>query len=616
MNKLFDLGEVLDTVIHGDALEVLKTFPDECIDAIVCDPPAGISFMNKEFDHDKGGRTQWVAWLASIMREAKRCLRPGGHCLVWSLPRTSHWTGNALEDAGFEIRDCLYNLVSGDTLLHTFIQSLSDEQQHAFMQLIDGQREPSGILQVFGAGFPKSLNVSVALDKLLGKEREIAGYKATYYPDTACWGIPGKNDNGEGHSDTSWKKAGNRENGMRPFTVPVTDIAKQFDGYGTNLKPAVENWWLVRKPLAASSIAENVLEYGVGGLNIDASRVGWETGGMEGQERTSDRISPNPMDWGKQKVVPRDYKPTPQGRFPSHLLITHSPECKQVGTKRVRDGGGPVSKLKPRNEPNVYDMATSGGGSDPWRDEDGMETVTAWECPDWCPVRILDSQGGLRKSGGGIKSKAGHSIGLLRGENAYHFQHDGEHCTPSEGFVSRYFQQLPALDVPPYIYAGKASRKDRNEGFDDLPEKQGFDKNTSKMIDHINHETGETTYNEYHPSSNKNTHPTVKSQPLMRYLTRMICPPNGIVLDCFCGSGSTLVAAIHEGFHFISIEKEEEYVTIARSRIQHAISTVGTIQHIPDTPLATPTATKPKKTRNTPHSSQLSLFDFDKEITA
>src|SRR2546429_9710381 len=89
----------VDTIIHGDALEVLKTLPDNCVDAVVCDPPSSINFMNKSWDSDKGGRTPLVAWLSSIMPEAKRTLKTGGHYLVWSFSRESPLTAIALEDA-------------------------------------------------------------------------------------------------------------------------------------------------------------------------------------------------------------------------------------------------------------------------------------------------------------------------------------------------------------------------------------------------------------------------------------------------------------------------------------------------------------------------------------
>ena len=122
-------------VIHGDCLDVMRGMADNSVDAIVTDPPAGISFMGKTWDHDKGGRREWIAWMTEVMGECLRVLKPGGHALVWALPRTSHWTGIALEDAGFELRDQIQHL--------------------------------------FGSGFPKSLDVSKAIDKAVGGEREI-----------------------------------------------------------------------------------------------------------------------------------------------------------------------------------------------------------------------------------------------------------------------------------------------------------------------------------------------------------------------------------------------------------------------------------------------------------
>ena len=94
----------------GDCLDVLRTMADASVDAIVTDPPSGISFMSAKWDSDKGGRDQWVAWLAAIMREAKRVIRPGGHALIWALPRTSHWTATAVEDAGWAVRDICHHI--------------------------------------------------------------------------------------------------------------------------------------------------------------------------------------------------------------------------------------------------------------------------------------------------------------------------------------------------------------------------------------------------------------------------------------------------------------------------------------------------------------------------
>lgn len=86
-------------IMQGDCLEELKTLPDNSIDSLVTDPPAGISFMGKSWDGDKGGRKQWIAWMSDVMTECLRVMKPGAHGLVWALPRTSHWTATALEDA-------------------------------------------------------------------------------------------------------------------------------------------------------------------------------------------------------------------------------------------------------------------------------------------------------------------------------------------------------------------------------------------------------------------------------------------------------------------------------------------------------------------------------------
>src|SRR6266436_2461722 len=112
----------------------MNSIPVNAADCMVTDPPAGISFMGTEWDDDKGGRDNWIRWLSEVMTAAKRILKPGGHALVWALPRTSHWTGFALEKAGFEVRDCVYH--------------------------------------VFGSGFPKNLDISKAIDRQAGVERE------------------------------------------------------------------------------------------------------------------------------------------------------------------------------------------------------------------------------------------------------------------------------------------------------------------------------------------------------------------------------------------------------------------------------------------------------------
>lgn len=258
---------------QGDCLDVLRELEDGLADAMVTDPPAGIAFMGKAWDRDKGGREEWVAWLGEVFAEVLRVLKPGAHCLVWSIPRTSHWTATALEVAGFEIRDCVAHL--------------------------------------FGTGFPKSLNVSKAIDAAAGVEREVIGTKTR--PD----GTQRKNA-------AKWASGmGYMGNAASPeqATSPATDAAKQWAGWGTALKPAMELWWLARKPLAGT-VAENVEAHGTGALNIDGCRLGTEGGTREIPTGKGNKLGDVLGVFGKCETVDAGV-----GRWPPNVAISHSPEC-------------------------------------------------------------------------------------------------------------------------------------------------------------------------------------------------------------------------------------------------------------------------------------------------
>ena len=377
----------MNKVICGDALEVLKTFEDNSFHSMVTDPPAGISFMGKEWDKDRGGRDQWIAWLADIMKEAYRVLLPGAHILVWALPRTSHWTATAIEDAGFEIREI--------------------------------------VSHIFGSGFPKGMDVSKAIDKKLGAEREVVGSYITR-------DLSRKNGKHKGDMLVGCYDGRSEYN----VTAPSTQEAKQWAGWGTALKPATEFWILARKPIEGT-VADNVLKHGVGGLNIDECRVGTEEVKTTGKRNGTGNV------YMSKYVSPDGYEGNVhQGRFPSNLILSHSEECGET-------------------------------------------------CVDGCPIKLLDEQ-----SGG----------------------------------ASRFFKTFnPESDGSLFMYCPKASKKDRGEF---------------------------------------NNHPTVKNTQLMEYLIRLVTPPNGIVLDPFAGSGSTLVAAKRGGWEYVGIELDERYVEIANRRLE------------------------------------------------
>ena len=210
-------------VLHGDCLERLRELPSNSVDSLVTDPPAGISFMNKGWDDDKGGKDQWILWLTGVMTECLRVLKPGAHALVWAIPRTSHWTAKAVEDAGFEVRDV--------------------------------------ITHHFGCGMPKSMDIAKALDKRAGqKGTPIEGTQISV-PDMRGGKFVGA--------------AGDEPRPMLTVekTEPTTADAKKWKGFGTGLKPGSEHWILARKPPEFGT-AVNVKRHGVGALDIDGSRIG------------------------------------------------------------------------------------------------------------------------------------------------------------------------------------------------------------------------------------------------------------------------------------------------------------------------------------------------------
>lgn len=207
---------------------------ENSVDSIVTDPPAGIAFMNKEWDKNKGGRDQWIEWMTGISTECLRVIKPGGHALVWSLPRTSHWTATAWEDGGFECRD--------------------------------------KIVHLYGSGFPKSRNISKDLDLVLpaAPNRRGISLRETVSSDKdmlAEWHV--KNGLREHQGSIERSMIGKH---VTTDNKPVSDAAIQWNGWGTALKPAHEDWILLRKPIEGT-VAQNVLKYGVGGINIDGCRV-------------------------------------------------------------------------------------------------------------------------------------------------------------------------------------------------------------------------------------------------------------------------------------------------------------------------------------------------------
>lgn len=447
--------------------------PDNSIDAVVTDPPYGLAFMGKRWDYDVPSEEIW--------RECLRVLKPGGHLLAFAGTRTQHRMAVRIEDAGFEIRDM--------------------------------------IAWVYGSGFPKSLDVSKAIDKGHGENRERQlqftawmrstgitarqidditaskmGNHYTTHPTQPAIATADMFDKLRPYlpkvpeyierlvcerTGLEWTAYKNREvvgqrrdNGGRtvPYlaannnrghefniTAPATPEAQQWQGWGTALKPALEPITVARKPLIGT-VAENVLTWGTGGVNVDGCRVE-----------------------GKPPSVP-------QPRLGVRERITYG-----FGTGEGRNGA--MSDASGRWPANLI--------------HDGSEEVVRL-FPETGPSKAADRglrhssrHGGLADSGANIK----------QGTNGVRGHDD------VGGSAARFF------------YCAKASKADRGEG---------------------------------------NAHPTVKPTDLMRYLCRLVTPPGGVVLDPFTGSGSTGKAAILEGFRFVGIEREAEYLSIAHARIHQA----------------------------------------------
>lgn len=398
------------TIYHGDSLEVLKSFPDNSIDSVVTDPPYGLSFMGKRWDYDVPSVELW--------KEVLRVLKPGGHALIACGTRTQHRMAVNIEDAGFEIRDV--------------------------------------ISWVYGSGFPKSLNIGNAIDKIQGNEREPL---KTYIRCGTSGGIKGKR--------VHIKKT-------------VSRGTSKYEGWGTALKPACEFFTLARKPISEKNIAENVLKWGTGGINIDGCRVG------EREKEQFTGLKNGTINAYGNYFYEKSDKPLPLGRFPANFIHDGSDEVMRLFPETSAPGGYPKGTFE--KDSNCY----------------------------------------------------GKFNGITRGER---FTFD------NGGSAARFF------------YCAKASPSERNEGLEEFEAKEvERDFGTNNIA---------IKRSERQFAKMQNFHPTVKPLALMQYLIRLITPPDGVVLDCFAGSGTTGVAAVKERKKYILIEREEEYIKIIEARVKH-----------------------------------------------
>lgn len=412
-------------VRHGDCLDHLRVMPAASVHAVVCDPPYNLSFMGRAWDsHDTPlGFQRWCEVWAS---ECLRVLTPGGYLLAFGGTRTAHRLTAGVEDAGFEIRD--------------------------------------SITWLYGSGFPKSLDVSKAIDKAAGAEREVIGKYQP--PNGKAWNLA--NDEAIPGDGGTMGKFNARSDSM-DVTAPATDAARQWAGWGTALKPASEPIIVARKPFQGT-VAANVAQHGTGALNVDACRV--DTNGEQVQAQRAHRTGNFTTPLGHSGERPREYSTA--GRWPANVVLSHG-ECGDV-------------------------------------------------CQGGCPVAELDAQSGTSTSIGGSRGGKRHEA---YGMGA---QPDVKPGFGDTGGASRFF--------PAFRYQAKAPTSER-------PKVDGV------------------------------SHPTVKPLALMRWLVRLVTPPGGLVLDPFAGSGSTVEAALLEGFDVIGIEREADYLPLIQARVDRAMTGQG-----------------------------------------
>lgn len=466
-------------IVEGECVEEMRKLPDSSVDACVTDPPYGIEFMGAGWDKLDGDAwragggfskpgigdrpTAWASygqgdtanatcancggrmrganrcecaepewrvkgkplsesdadsrlgqarrmqeWHARWLAEALRVLKPGGFLLAFSGTRTYHRLACAAEDVGFEVRDTIH--------------------------------------WTFGSGFPKSLNVSFAIDKHLGKdgEREVTGPD----PEAARRNKATPRFNGTDYADGEvWQGA--------PEVLPTrgaSEEARRFDGFGTALKPGHELILLARKPLVGS-VAENVLAFGTGGLNIDAARIPTgdrlDGGAVDAANHLAEKRhegygrpwqdDPDAREAAAARVQEGVERAERLGRWPANVVLSHGEGCR-LGARPVRsDGHHPAVRGK-------GGLSTSGHGGQEGLDESyaAGEVVEVWECEPGCPVAEMDRQSGVRRGGGAVNGEAvpaapfgGVTYGAMERDSR---QWDGY---PDTGGASRFFLTTP-----------------------------------------------------------------------------------------------------------------------------------------------------------------------------
>lgn len=634
------------TIFNTDIFEALKKCPDNYFDGFFADAPYGLSFMGKEWDDFsetensalgkqspankdnknaafktrgmpirgwskddlKTSNTNFYNFVFNWSTEVLRVLKPGAFFLCYGGTRTYHRLTCAIEDAGFEIRDCLMWLqAQGFPKSHNFgcrcnenrnrMQDLSqkvsetempyqESDEQLLLKTLRGDRESQDSSEILSKrkGEDKTTKIREqeslmeGRDNLFSETRKLQIDKIREMSDGVSsdgkkgWLRDGTQiDNGsnvgkiivenggssshqpqstgqpQGESSTIPKQLGTQK--IREGLCPKCGGVIGFEGFGTALKPAYEPIVLAMKPIE-KTYAENALKWGTGGLNIDGTRI--ETNPDIDDPRLGGKGS-----WKTEGMAKRVYEggyagirtgSSSKGRFPANLLLTHHPDCKLIGVTWRMD------KMPVEDAP-----------------QKGEEVIGKWECHPDCPIGQLNESVGIKKSGDVAGSTRHTDVvsvahGKMKGVLGKSFA--------DIGFVSRFF------------YNGKVSRKERELGLDALALKVKTEeyagmasscKICGKMFlsgtdpctcdeSIYGSKAGRMINTEFH-----NNHPTLKPILLNQYLAKLILPPaGGKLLNAFSGTSSEAIGAHFAGWNeIVCIEKEAEYVKIAEARVKY-----------------------------------------------
>ena len=555
-------------IICGDSLHVLPTLDAESVDAIVCDPPYGLSFMGKEWDHGVPGEAFW--------REALRVAKPGAHLLAFGGSRTYHRLACAIEDAGWEIRDCLSWLYGSGFPKSLDVSKAMDKMDAAEEQM---QRRLRFTAWVRSTGAtPQQVNAATGTEMghhytthptqpaimtrehleacrhLLGdipewveRECDIRSVESRNFAEREVVGR-GKSGIGTAFGDGEWARGSAQD---FDITAPATALAREWQGWGTALKPAWEPIIFARKPLVGT-VASNVAQYGTGALNVDGCRIA-----------ASDKTPAPVGTFGRTYALgpsgftgERDGSADHLGRWPANVCLDEAaaamfPESRFFYTakasRREREAGLDrtctvkhiTGLCRQDNEVLValLQRATSDTGTVRWLIGESGESIlglcqsdslsttltaisritTSQICNWWTPLLTSEST---------AVASLWTEIGGSRAESV-ESESESSPTITSDATAS-------ALGVSDAV-----------------------SKTLSAISDAANW------------SELRNIHSTVKPIALMRWLCRLVTPKGGLVLDPFTGSGSTGCAAVLEGFRFVGVEREPEYAAIAEKRIAH-----------------------------------------------